>query len=587
MPERELNPAEWNRVTELFASAVELDTGGQSVFLGSECGSQPTLLREVERLLGFHRRNGGVLDRPLFAPSCQTQEDEWSGRVLASRYVIERLIARGGMASVYLAHDEQLSGRRVIVKFLHAWARQYTWLKSKFRLEMEALARIDHHAVVGVLDAGETADGLPFLVIEYIDGVTLRSEMQKGAMDIARIARIVREAAKAVAAAHARGVLHRDLKPENIMLEAPGTGDERVRLIDFGIARLDGLEPGLATQVTQFAGTTAYMAPEQLRGKPTRASDIYAIGVVAYEMLAGIRPFPAASPVELHDQQRAGAKAEPLRRRHEIPLHAVRLILKQLSFRPESRSASALEAGEEIAAALLGPPGVRWSRRQMAAALMSGAAGIGTGGYILSTRSSDALAFGERVIELPPAVEPLEHGFQKENAIEYRVLSNLDATGLDSIRVTSPEQGMYYHPLNRAQSLAASRRGWKLLLEAKVEEGALFGNIDYQHARHRHAVNLYHDPRGFDVARLITSVSPVFRGLDWPIPGPPGARHQLVMIQGPQSETTELWVDGVKRLSGAPGLDDFRYRRGVEFGVRRLQSLQGSAVVWQFRLEIG
>jgi tRNA A-37 threonylcarbamoyl transferase component Bud32 len=582
-----MNAAEWSRVNGIFAAALDLASEERSQFLGRECGANREERREVERLLAEHERSSGMLDRPLFAATPQIEEEFATGHVLASRYRIERLIARGGMASVYLARDQQVADRRVIVKFLHAWARQYAWLKSKFRQEMEALARIDHHSVVGVLDAGETSDGLPFLVIEYIDGATLRSEMQRGAMDLARVAGIIGETGSAVAAAHAKGVLHRDLKPENIMLEEPGSPQERVRLIDFGIARLEGPEIGMATQITQFAGTTAYMAPEQLRGKPTLSSDIYTIGVIAYEMLAGGRPFAAATPVELYEQQRGGAKAEPLRRRQEIPEPAVRLILKQLSFRAEDRSASAREAGEGIAAALVGPAGRIWSRRRAAAVAMGGAAAIAGGGYTWWSRAGDALSSSERVIELPPATEPLEHGFRPDGAIEYRVISNPDATAFDAVRITSSEQGWYSHGLNRAQSLAASRRGWRIIFEAKVEEGSLSCMIDHQHASQRYALNLFRTEGGPDVARLVTAAVPVTRGLEWPIPGPSGERHQLVMALKPPGETTELWVDGVKRLTGGSGMGDFRYRRGLEFGLIRYHSVRAAGVVWKVRLEIG
>jgi serine/threonine-protein kinase len=166
---------------------------------------------------------------------------------------------------------------------------------------------------------------LPFLVIEYIDGVTLRMEMARGPIVLDRIPRILRETGRAVDAAHQKGVLHRDLKPENIMLERPATPEERVRLIDFGIARLEEPSGAAATQLTQFAGTTHYMASEQLRGKPCPASDIYALAVVAYEMLAGERPFAAASPVDMYEKQRAGAKIAALVRRG-VPETAARLV---------------------------------------------------------------------------------------------------------------------------------------------------------------------------------------------------------------------------------------------------------------------
>jgi len=367
-----MNPTELDRAGDLFADLTDLDADQRSLALAGE--AEP-VRREVERLLAEHDRSGGLLDRPLYRAA--GEEEWWTGRVLKDRYRIERYLARGGAGAVYLARDQQLAGRLVVVKFLHAWARQYAWMKSLFRQEMEALARIDHRGVVGILDAGETNDGLPFLVIEFIDGVTLRCEIAKGPLELARISRLIAEIGRAVAAAHAQGILHRDLKPENIMIERPGTPEETVRLIDFGIARMD--DPGLelVTRTTQFAGTTPYMAPEQLAGKATQASDTYSLGVTAYEMVTGRRPFTAASPVQLYEQQRAGLRDDPRRSRSGLPDLAARAILKQLSFRPEDRSVSVLLASEEIAAGLVGPLRESWSRRRVAAVLLGAAAGVG------------------------------------------------------------------------------------------------------------------------------------------------------------------------------------------------------------------
>jgi hypothetical protein len=120
-----------------------------------------------------------------------------------------------------------------------------------------------------------------------------------------------------------------------------------------------------------------------------------------------------------------------------------------------------------------------------------------------------------------------------------------------------------------------------------VEEGTLFCAIDHQHAKQRYSLNLFRTAGGPDIARLVTAAVPVTRGLEWPIPGPPGERHQLVMALRPPGETTELWVDGVKRLSGRSGMDDFRYRRGLDFGLTRYHSVRAAGVVWKVRLEIG
>jgi tRNA A-37 threonylcarbamoyl transferase component Bud32 len=577
---------DWKRLHSLLDEALEMTAGERAVFLEEQCGADRPLREALERLLAEHERLTGVLDRPLFSPPVEAEEDVWAGRVLNSRYRIERFIARGGMSTVYLARDEQLAGRPVIVKFLHAWARQYSWLKSKFRREMEALARIDHHAVVGVLDSGETADGLPFLVIEYIHGVTLRSEMADGPMAAERAARIIREIGRAVGAAHSKGVLHRDLKPENIMLELPGTAEERVRLIDFGIARLEEAAGALATELTQFAGTTPYMAPEQLRGKPCPASDVYAAAVVAFELLAGERPFSAASPVEMYEQQRAGAKARALLR-HGVPEPAARLIVKQLSFGPEDRGADAVESAEQIANALLHPDGQIRRRRHVLGALAGGAIAALGGGYMWRSRRTASLNASERVIELPAASEPLEHGFQARGIIDNHVIPNADATGFESLRITSSDQGGYYHLLNEAQADAANHRGWKMMFEAAAEEGSIAAAVDVPHASARYAVNMVATPGGPDMVRLLTGFTPAIHGIDEMLPGPAGRRHRYLLALPPGSATAELWVDGVRHYSGYSGLQEYRYYRGPEMDVARYRSARAAGVFWSFRFEIG
>ena len=569
-----MNPSQWSRISYLFVSAAELPPVERWRLLEAET---ETVRREVERLLNEHQRSG-VLDREIVSST----EDRWNGETLKSRYRVGRFLARGGVGAVYLAHDEQIAGRAVVVKFLE---HRDAWLRSKFRAEMEALARIEHHGVVGILDAGETNDGVLYLVIEYIDGVTLRSEIQKAPLDIPRAARLIRQIASAVSAAHEKGVLHRDLKPENIMLEHAAEPGETVRLIDFGIASLDRSSEGTLTQTTRFAGTTSYMAPEQLKGHPEPASDVYAIGVIAWETVTGLRPFVAASPVELYELQRAGVRADLRRAGTAIPPSAVRAILKQLSFRPQDRSASALEAGEQIALALEGKIREPWSRRRATAVLASGA-GLGAVGGIYQWSRSRPLDPAERVIELPVGTEPLENGFQKKLDIDYHVLPNGDATGFDSMRVVTGDQGSYCHPFSAAQARHAQREGWKLTLEAAVEEGDIFASIDNPLAPCRFVAFLLRTPGQPDSANCMLHASPVKQSIARPLPGPAGARHRIVMTWKP-SRTAELWVDDVRMISGYGGEPNFRYAYGLEFGAGRWQSAKGAGVFWKVRLEIG
>ncbi|MFL6332185.1 MAG: AAA-like domain-containing protein [Pyrinomonadaceae bacterium] len=282
----------------------------------------------------------------------------YQGMLLADRYLLERELGRGGIGVVYLARDRHLLNKPVVVKILLDLvldAAADEWVKKKFRQEVEALARIDHPGVVGVLQAGELADGKPYLVIQYVEGETLRSVMRAEGMGLSRVAHIVRQIGHALSGAHDRGIYHRDLKPENIMLQSLGEDEEHVKLIDFGIATVRDSQAaaGEAAATTMFSGTPGYMAPEQLLGKPTAASDIYALGVIAHEMLTGRRPYQPDSPYHLMELQRQGVKVKPRELRPDLPERAQALILKALSFEQAERPARARTFGDELARALL------------------------------------------------------------------------------------------------------------------------------------------------------------------------------------------------------------------------------------------
>mgnify|MGYP001572614344 CR=1 FL=1 len=282
---------------------------------------------------------------------------EYLGLVLKDRYLIERVLGKGGLGLVFLARDKQLLNRTVVIKVLIAERgdqRYDTWFQKKFKQEMEALARINHPGVVGVLDTGAMPDGKPFLVMQFVEGKTLRSAMIPQGMDFGRVAAIVRQMGEALAAAHEKGVFHRDLKPENIMLEEVGRGRQQVKLIDFGVARIKDSEVATNVEITWIAGTPPYMAPEQLRGKPIAESDIYGLGAVAYEMLTGQTPFKAGSAVDLYELQREGAIIKPSEIRGNLPEAAEAALLRALSFNAKDRYRTVQDFAEDLASALTG-----------------------------------------------------------------------------------------------------------------------------------------------------------------------------------------------------------------------------------------
>jgi len=273
------------------------------------------------------------------------------GLKLKGRYVIQKELGRGGIGVVYLAHDEQLHSRPVVIKVLLDQTSGSDWFQKKFKGEIEALVRIDHPGVVGALDTGEMPDGKPFLVMQYVPGGNLRSMMNAGLLDVPLIADVVRQVGSALSAAHAAGVHHRDLKPENIMVKDLGHGERQVKIIDFGIATVRGpAEAG--TQMTQVAGSVLYMAPEQLMGRPQAASDIYALAVIAYELLTGQPPFRPPSPYELLGMQRGGVQEKPSELRPGLSPVVDAMVLKGLSLEPRDRQLTARQLGDELHAAL-------------------------------------------------------------------------------------------------------------------------------------------------------------------------------------------------------------------------------------------
>jgi predicted Ser/Thr protein kinase len=312
------------------------------------------------KFMSSHQQNAPAVD------SSQLTKPIVSGLYLGSkikdRYLIERELGRGGIGVVYLARDTQLMSRPVVIKILLEESSQNDWFKKKFYQEMEALARLDHPGIVGVLDAGQLSDGKPYLVMQFIEGESLRHVMKYEEMNLKRVGNIIRQICHALTAAHDKGIYHRDLKPENIMVQQ----EDQIKIIDFGIATVKDSQVATTKDTTTVAGTAWYMAPEQLMGKPTAASDIYAAGVIAYELVTGHRPFNPETPYQLLGMQKEGLKALPCELCHALPEAADEAIVRALAFDPADRFARARDFGDELARALTEPaPGVAAATRKM------------------------------------------------------------------------------------------------------------------------------------------------------------------------------------------------------------------------------
>ncbi|MDI3283002.1 serine/threonine-protein kinase [Polyangium sp. 15x6] len=281
----------------------------------------------------------------------EENQDELVGQTLRESYTIVRVIGEGGMGRVYEARHTRIGSKRFAIKMLHPeYARQPDVL-SRFQREAEAAAQIKSPHVIDVYDIDRTADGRPFIISELLDGKEFADLLtQRGKMAVPQAVRIVRQVCKALAAAHAKGVVHRDMKPENVFL----IGDlnrPTAKVIDFGISKVEDNATGKAlTRTGMIMGTPAYMAPEQARGhRVDHRADIYAVGAMLYCALTGKRPFdhgdPAATLMAVlsEDPQRPRA-LEP-----SIPETLEMVIQRAMAKEPDARHQSMAELDADLA----------------------------------------------------------------------------------------------------------------------------------------------------------------------------------------------------------------------------------------------
>jgi len=281
----------WPRVKELFHGALERDPTERAAFLDASCGGDASLRAEVERLLAAHTQAGEFIERSPVAMAMP-------GHVIG-HYHVERAIGAGGMGEVYLARDLEL-GRTVAIKMALGGNAD---AHSRLKREAQHASQLNHPNICTIHEVG-VVDGRPFIVMELVEGERLSDVIQPGGLPADDVVRYGAQMASALAHAHQNGVIHRDLKSANVML----TADGRVKMLDFGLARRHSAEHLKDLSLSResltdeeiAAGTLSCMAPELLRGGTADArSDIWALGVLLYEMAAGKRPFSGATGFEL------------------------------------------------------------------------------------------------------------------------------------------------------------------------------------------------------------------------------------------------------------------------------------------------
>jgi serine/threonine-protein kinase len=359
---------QWARVNALFHDGLARPPAERVAWLARET-ADPDVAREVLALITAHESDDAFLESPAVAfgeTMAAAEAPLLIGRVIGP-YEVEREIGRGGMGVVYLARDTRL-GRAVALK---AVGRGSTDSAGRARLQREAraAASLAHPGIATVYALEEDGDDC-YLITEYLQGRTLRDELVDGPLPYGRWRLVAIAIAEAVGAAHAQGLVHRDLKPENVMRTESGA----IKVLDFGLAReLAPLATGLTPTITQagaLVGTPGYMAPEQIRGQPLDArTDVFAVGVLLYELASGVHPFGAGSSSCLDGVAGAEAAAgmiaagdvlarivaedpPPLETRSVLPPAAVAIVVRALAKNPEARFAD----GRELAEALRGLP---------------------------------------------------------------------------------------------------------------------------------------------------------------------------------------------------------------------------------------
>ena len=336
--------ADWEEIERLFHEAIDLPLEERLCLLAS--ASEP-VRAEVESLL---KADDGVF---FPAPPAHLAADLLEGQPGAlavgesvGKYMVESLVTVGGMGEVYRARDPV--GNPVALKLLRRHLVASPQAADRFETEARAASALNHPNIVTVYESGESPTGL-FIAMEWVDGPTFREVIDAGAVSVRQAIDWGEQATRAVAAAHAAGILHRDIKPENIMLRRDGV----VKILDFGLARLEGPvrldvdSSGASGTISgTLSGTLLYMPAEILRGElATSASDVYSLGAFLYELWAGRHPFAAETPLEVFEAIECRVVAAPSALCADVPREIDDLILRMLNREP-SRRPSASDACE-------------------------------------------------------------------------------------------------------------------------------------------------------------------------------------------------------------------------------------------------
>src|SRR5262252_7154578 len=353
-----LDKQRWEQVETLYHAALERPPDERAAFLAGACADDSGLLREVEALLRHDGAAGSFMQDNALAVAAQALEPNelsqtapqlFPGQSVGA-YKILALLGRGGMGVVYRARDERLR-REVAIKVLPASFAHDSDRLRRFEQEAHATSALNHQNILTIYDIG-AHEGAPFIVAELLEGEELRTQLESGALPAQRALEYAQQITQGLAAAHEKGIVHRDLKPENLFV----TKDGRVKILDFGLAKLRPPQPGVVEshaptqrQLTDpgvVMGTVGYMSPEQVRGQDADSrADIFAFGVILYEMLSGKRPFRGDSSIEMMNAILKEEPAELGETNAKVSPQLEKLVRRCLEKQPERRFQTASDLG--------------------------------------------------------------------------------------------------------------------------------------------------------------------------------------------------------------------------------------------------
>jgi tRNA A-37 threonylcarbamoyl transferase component Bud32 len=569
----------WDELSERLAEAL----ASPDPLARVAASGDPDLIE----LVAWHVSAGGFLEDRR-----ERRENPSLGRKVGGRYRLKSVLGRGGAGVVFEARDEQVAERRVVVKLLHDFWSSEDWMRRRFREEAGVLTQLDHPGIVSLIDAGEVEDGRLFLVLPFHEGRTLREALADGPLDAAFTARLLREIGDAVGYAHARGVVHRDLKPENVLLVRRADGEHPL-LIDFGIAQVaDAAGPHSTT--THLMGSAFYMAPEHLLGKAEAASDVYSLGVIAWEMLAGARPFESATPFALPALQREGVGDAFYRLRPDLGTAVGRLLTQALAFnaarRPAPVTAFTAELADNLQAGALDSRLARFwvqrrSRRFMLASGATALVGAAVGGWWLRDWLTP-LDAAERVIDFPRGDSAELAGFGITRELTERAIRSFPGGAVTAMRYLTPDQGTLYKRLTPQQQEWALRRGWKLSALCRPESGHAGVGVENGTSPPAFVAHLEAIRDGVELI-AVTQVRDGVDGIRASLSATSAPTlMRLEMAYDPVSARATISVDGQILIRDYAGHTEYRGGPSVFFAVDTADGSMASAVFGGLHFEI-